>query len=298
MFTTVNVNGKKINFEIDTGTYATVITEKTFNDYFKELKLVKSNHNLRAYGGHSLEPLGELFDLRVNFNNITRCLKCFVLPGMGPPLIGREWFAQFQAWPLIVPYVNKIAVNKIEGSLHNYLMKKFEMLFSHTPGLYNKKTTKIHLKDNMRPVALKYRQPAHALKPMIEKELERLMSLRHVEPVESSEWATPIVRVLKGNGDIRICGDFKLTLYPNIIIDKYPLYTIDDIFAKLLLFEWYASCEAAFKWVKNELIATNFLAHYDPKGEIFLACDASDYGLSAILSHRYKDDTERPIAYA
>ena len=34
-------------------------------------------------------------------------------------------------------------------------------------------------------------------------------------------------------GETRISGDFKLTLNPNIIIDKYPLQTIDDIFTML-----------------------------------------------------------------
>ena len=52
------------------------------------------------------------------------------------------------------------------------------------------------------------------------------------------------------------------------------------------------------KWVKNELSAPNFLAHYDPKEQLLLASDASDNGLSAILSHRYRDGSERPIAYA
>jgi len=40
------------------------------------------------------------------------------------------------------------------------------------------------------------------------------------------------------------------------------------------------------------------LAHYDLKEKIILACDASAYGLSAILSHQYADGSEKPIAYA
>lgn len=73
-----------------------------------------------------------------------------------------------------------------------------------------------------------------------------------------------------------------------------PLY---DLLSKEK-FEWNDACENALNWVKNELISPNFLAHYDPKEQIVLACDVSDYGLSAILSHKYKDGTERPIAYA
>jgi len=63
-------------------------------------------------------------------------------------------------------------------------------------------------------------------------------------------------------------------------------------------FSWDKNCEKAFKWLKNELISDKVLAHCDPKKEIILACDASDYGLSAIISHRYKNGVEKPIAYA
>lgn len=37
--------------------------------------------------------------------------------------------------------------------------------------------------------------------------------------------------------------------------------------------------------------------HSDPNQQIVLACDASNHGLSAILSHKYKDGKEKPIAY-
>lgn len=43
----------------------------------------------------------------------------------------------------------------------------------------------------------------------------------------------PIVPVLKANGAIRICGNYKSTINTKLIIDEHPLLTINELFAKL-----------------------------------------------------------------
>ena len=53
------------------------------------------------------------------------------------------------------------------------------------------------------------------------------------EPVEYSDWAAPIVPVVKTDRSIRICGDYKVTVNQAAKLDKYPLPWIDDIFASL-----------------------------------------------------------------
>jgi len=45
------------------------------------------------------------------------------------------------------------------------------------------------------------------------------------EPVEGSNWATPIVCVLKTDGSVRVCSDYKRTLNPAIPLTEQSLIT-------------------------------------------------------------------------
>ena len=48
----------------------------------------------------------------------------------------------------------------------------------------------------------------YALRRKVEAELERLEKEEIIAPVQFSDWATPIVPVLKDDGTVRICGDY------------------------------------------------------------------------------------------
>ncbi|XP_037507376.1 uncharacterized protein LOC119383358 [Rhipicephalus sanguineus] len=68
----------------------------------------------------------------------------------------------------------------------------------------------LHLDPNIQPVRLKARRLA--IQPKVEEELDRLVQQRVLEPVTQPTWVTPIMTVLKGNGDVRICGNYKSTI--------------------------------------------------------------------------------------
>lgn len=62
--------------------------------------------------------------------------------------------------------------------------------------------------DQVKPKFYKPHPLPLLLKPKVEEELQQL---RVISPVQFSSWAAPIVPVLKRNGQIRLCGDYKLT---------------------------------------------------------------------------------------
>ncbi|XP_059051897.1 uncharacterized protein K02A2.6-like [Achroia grisella] len=52
-------------------------------------------------------------------------------------------------------------------------------------------------------------------------------------PVRYSEWATPLTPVMKEDGTIRMCGDYRVTVNGAIDTDTYPLPKSNEAFVKL-----------------------------------------------------------------
>ena len=72
------------------------------------------------------------------------------------------------------------------------------------------------------------------MKKGIEEELDRLVEEGTLEPVEYSDWAAPIVAVLKPDKkSVRLCGDFRTTVNPVSKLHRYPIPQVEDLFAGL-----------------------------------------------------------------
>lgn len=67
----------------------------------------------------------------------------------------------------------------------------------------------------------------------MEAEIDRLLQQEVISPVQFSDWATPIVPVMKKSGSVRNCGDFKVTINPALCVEHYPIPWIEDLFACL-----------------------------------------------------------------
>ena len=54
-----------------------------------------------------------------------------------------------------------------------------------------------------------------------------------IEKVATSEWAAPIVTPMRKDGIVKVCGDFMVTIKPQLEIDEFPLPRVDDTYASL-----------------------------------------------------------------
>ena len=73
----------------------------------------------------------------------------------------------------------------------------------------------------------------YAMKGKIEEELKRLLEEGTIVSVQFSEWAAPIVPIMKHNNSIRICGDYKTTVNQVSKLDNYPIPKVEDLLATL-----------------------------------------------------------------
>ena len=62
-----------------------------------------------------------------------------------------------------------------------------------------------------------------------------------------------------------------------------PLY---QLLEKKKRWVWGKEQQLVFDKAKSELMSASVLMHFDPEKELILSCDASPYGVGAVLSHK------------
>jgi len=165
MYLNVTVNDKKIKMEVDSGSYAAIISNSDKNKYFPGVKIVREASMLNAYGKVPLGSEGTIENMKVKLGNREAILKMRVMTNDGPILIGRQWLKVLGLWPLPLNLSSNVkACNKVDiVDVTKQFPEKYPKLFGPGPGLYNKGMLKLVLKENAQPVALKARHLPFAL---------------------------------------------------------------------------------------------------------------------------------------
>ncbi|CAB4004600.1 PREDICTED: uncharacterized protein K02A2.6-like, partial [Paramuricea clavata] len=158
-------------------------------------------------------------------------LNLYVVETKGPALFGRDWLGKITLdWKAINTLATTPPGNP--STRLQEILEKYGDVFEDDIGLLKTTKAKLNLKENSQPKFCKARQVPYALRPKVEVELTKLQNDGILTKVDWSERATPVVPVIKKNGNVRLCGDFKQTINPVLHVNSL-VHWIDAIFASL-----------------------------------------------------------------
>jgi hypothetical protein len=223
----VLVENKNVCFELDTGASLTSISFNDFKRIFPNKRLFKTGVELRTYTGEIISPRGCTF-AHCDYKGQKFVGKLYVINQDVEPIFGREWMREVQ-----LDWAEIRTVDETQGTQLNALIEQFQDVFKNDIGAIPEYQAQLILQEGSRPIYIKPRQVPYALKNKIENEIERLENLNIISKVDHSEWGTPVVPVVKPNGSIRLCADYKVTLNKIIKDENHPIPRIEDIFSSM-----------------------------------------------------------------
>lgn len=238
-FCTLLVNSKEIRFEVDSGSPVTIMNREQVRVLFPGSTVFKTDLNLVAYCKTVIKILGYIV-VHVKCKKMQKeKLNIYITELEKEPLLGREWIRQLRCQRGVPDF---LGCNLLENSNINTLdttsqlqaiLREYKEVVAPTLAKITGIQARLTMKPNASPIFLKARAVPFKLIPLVEEKLNKLEQAGILTKIENSEWATPIVPVLKANGTIRVCGDYKSTINSKLIVDEHPLPTTDELFAKL-----------------------------------------------------------------
>ena len=111
------------------------------------------------------------------------------------------------------------------------ILSKHAVLFKAGLGTIKGVQAKLYLKKNVTPKFCRPHQVALPIRKKVEEEIEHEVTAGVLKPVQLSDWATPVVAVIKKDGSVRLCGDYKMTVNRATETDTYPLPVIEELLA-------------------------------------------------------------------
>ena len=189
---------------VDTGASLSIISEETYHSLAKTPALLPTQAKLRIYTGESLPVLGSV-TVVVHHNHQQKTLPLLVFKGGGPSLLGRDWLQHLRLdWTAIhqVCLIDDLYA----------VLDRYAGVFQEELGTLQGTTVKLQVDSSVPPKSCKPRPVPFALRQKVETELQRLQDESVIEPIQFSQWATPTVPVVKQDGTVHICGNYKATV--------------------------------------------------------------------------------------
>jgi len=195
---TVNINEIPIDMLIDTGSSRTIINKASAIKCNAVIE--PSSQTLLDYGGNEVKIEGQI-RARFQFNDYFDNNQPVIVVNEGKNILGRDILSKLSS---------------------NFVLQINDQFKAH-----------LQLKKNSQPIFCRPRSIPLSLKSDVKNELNRLVENKTIVPVAQSSWASPLVTVRKPNGSLRLCGDYKRTINPNLVDSVCNIPNVDEIFSML-----------------------------------------------------------------
>ena len=246
----VSVNGAPLAMEIDTGATVSLICKSTYTNRWSTRSRPHLEHTsvlLKTYSGRNLSVLGQIV-VTVTYCEQSHRLPLLVVGGDGASHLGRNWLYKLKVELEKLTIFHTQSASGLEGILANH-----SELFKDELGLVKGTPVKLHVDASCKPRFFRPCPVPYALRSKVEAELDRLLKAGVIEPVRSSDWPAPIVPVLKQDGSVRICGDYKMTVNKAVVVETYPLPRVEDLLASIGNGKVFSKLDLANTYTQLEL---------------------------------------------
>ena len=216
---TILIDHTSLSMEVDTGASFSVVSKNTYEKFFSSRTLQRSTVKLKTYTGETLPVFGQI-TANVQYRNQDLNLLLIIAGNDGPSLLGRNWIHLLRLDWSSVLYINNHSLPE--------LLEEYSAVFNEGLGTLKGFKAKLYVNQDA-PIFCKARPVPYAIRTQVETELQKLQQLGIIDPIPFSEWAAPIVPVLKADKkSIRICGDFKQTstVFQSWIDTQFPKWRI------------------------------------------------------------------------
>lgn len=222
IYVTVKINNYDCKMEVDTGSPVSIISRENFKKLAPHIRRLEKVHtHFISYTKDPIRILGKI-KVSVKYENQSIRGDSYIADNDLHTLCGREWMRKIKLNWFEIKQTQPVACN-VKSEV-NLLIEQFADVFKNEIGCLKGITASIELKEGCRPVHMGPRRVPYALTERVNQELDRLENIGILEKVTFADWATPIVPIVKANGrDIRICGDYKVTVNKHIVSEHHPI---------------------------------------------------------------------------
>ena len=240
--TTMIVNGREVQLEVDTGCPWTIVPKQVYNEISSNSKPTSSHIKLKSYTGEKVDIYGEaMVDVQLEPQMMPEKLTLVVVE-KGASLMGRDWLQKYpqllaQIASQVAPEASPSPPNRmhnLQDTMPEVLAKHAQLFDNSTIGVLKGYQAKVHPQDGVEEACFYRAAPVpYAMRNKVDETLDELIKQGVIEPVKYADYACPIVVVQKPDGKVRICGNYKLTANKVLRVEQYPLPSLEDMLQDL-----------------------------------------------------------------